>query len=294
MQVKTFSPAAKVFAALQDLSVIVQTGKPLQIADALSIALSLPLFAGKAWQLNFKKLLAMVETNRPMYTIIAKTGNSKLGHMAAFSTLPGVTCPGAGDCLSHCYSFTSWRYVAAYARQAQNAYLMRFNFQAIADDFATLKHAVDFRLYVDGDYSSAQDVEQWQALLSTRPDVKAYGYSKSFALLVDHNANGKAWAGNYLLNISGGHNASADLLALAKALPIVRGTFDAVSIGRKVKSVEHGAPATNKALREAYKDVNPVNPKAFTCPGHCHTCTPKGHACGLPSFKGVNIIIAVH
>jgi hypothetical protein len=288
MQVKTFSPTAKVFAALQDLSIVVQTGQKVQIVDALNNALSLPLFASKAWQSSLEKLLAMSCTDHPMFTIIAKTGNSKLGHMAAFSTLPGVTCPGAGDCLSHCYSFTAHRYPAAYARQFQNAYLMRFNFQAIADDFATLKHAVDFRLYVDGDYSSAKDVEQWQALLQTRQDVKAYGYSKSFALLVDHNASGKAWASNYLLNISGGHNASPELLALAKALPIVRGTFDAVSIGRKVRSVEHGTPVVNKALREAYKQ------KAFTCPGHCHTCTPKGHACGLPSFKGVNIIIAVH
>jgi ABC-type amino acid transport system permease subunit len=91
-----------------------------------------------------------------------------------------------------------------------------------------------------------------------------------------------------MLNISSGHNASPEMLAYVKALPIVRGEFIAVSIGKKVKATDHGKPETNRALREAFKV------KAFTCPGTCGTCTGKGHACGMQALKNIPIIIAMH
>lgn len=288
MQIKTFSNTAVKFSALQSLAVIVQTGSLFEIENAISAAIDNPLFASKGWQLSLQKLLTVAYTGNPEYKIFSD-GNSKLGdHIAAFSTLPGVTCPGAGDCLSFCYSYSAWRYPAVVCRQMQNALLMRFYRPAIVRAFCNVPDNATLRLYVDGDFSSVSDVDFWQSLLATNSTIKAYGYSKSFKELLAYNATGKAWAGNYLLNISGGHNADPVTLALAKALPIVRGTFEAVSLGRKVTSKEHGKPETNKALREAYKE------KAFTCPGHCNSCTPKGHACGLPSFQNVSIIIAVH
>jgi hypothetical protein len=289
MQVKTFSATANKFKALQDFAVIVQTADDkLTIVRALEGLKNSPLFASKGWQVNFAKLLNVIYSDCPEFKVFA-AGNSKLGdHIAAFSTLPGVTCPGAGECLSFCYSYSAWRYPAAFARQAQNAYLMRFAKPAIVRAFVAIPDNATLRLYVDGDFASIADIDHWQSLLATRPDIKAYGYSKSFDLLLTYNASGKAWASNYLLNISGGHNASQVTAALAQALPIARGTFEAVSIGRKVKSSEHGLKSTNKALREAY------GKNAFTCPGKCSDCTPNGHACGLPSFQNVPIIIAVH
>ena len=47
------------------------------------------------------------------------TGNVKLPFLS-FSTLPGVTCPGASSCLDYCYSFKAWRQPAAFFRQVQN------------------------------------------------------------------------------------------------------------------------------------------------------------------------------
>jgi hypothetical protein len=287
MIIKTFANAPK-FEELQRLAVIVQTGTQKEITSALQAFKVSPLFVGKAWQTMADKLISLAADNSPVFTIIAKNGNSKIGHMAAFSTLPGVTCPGAGDCISFCYSYTSWRYPAAYGRQLQNTFLMRFNKPAILRDYLTIADNATFRLYVDGDFSSASDLEFWQDVLQTRPDVKAYGYSKSFALFLSHAASGKRFASNYLVNLSGGHNSTPDTANAFASLPVVRGSFEAVSIGRKVKSSEHGLKATNSALRNAYQK------KAFTCPGKCGECTPKGHACGLPSFKGINIIIAVH
>jgi hypothetical protein len=175
---------------------------------------------------------------------------------------------------------------------AQNAYFMRFAPNAIADAFALIAakrpDGFDFRLYVDGDFSNGGDVAFWMQLLSETPNARAYGYSKSFAALLGFDIVGK-WPKNYMLNISGGHNASPAMVKAVKTLPIVRGEFIAVSIGRKVKSTDHGTPETNALLRAAFPDQ-----KIFACPGTCGTCTGAGHACGLPQMKNRVIAIAMH
>ena len=175
---------------------------------------------------------------------------------------------------------------------AQNAYFMRFvpgviarEFQAIA---AKRPAGFDFRLYVDGDFANGADVAFWMQTLQETPQARAYGYSKSFAALLGFDLIG-AWPSNYMLNISGGHNASPEIVEHIKALPITRGEFIAVSIGKKVKSTDHGKPSTNAAIRAALPGV-----KVFPCPGTCGTCTGKGHACGLSQMKFKTIAIAMH
>ena len=134
------------------------------------------------------------------------------------------------------------------------------------------------------------DVAFWMHSLSTRPDINAYGYSKSFAALLGYDvlSNG-IWPKNYMLNISSGHNASAAMVEYVRALPITRGEFIAVSIGKKVKGSDHGTVDTNRAIRAAMGTT-----KIFPCPGACGKCTGKGHACGLPALKGITIAIAIH
>jgi hypothetical protein len=288
MQTKQFSNAPK-FSKLQDFAVIVQTCGSTQIENAIEALRTDPDFQGIGWQTTFSKLHAVFTTGKPEYKIFAM-GNSKLPFLA-FSTLPGVTCPGAGDCLNFCYSFRAWRYPAAFGRQVQNAFLMRFNTAAIESSFIAhgeaLPDGFDFRLYVDGDFSHGGDVAFWMNLLAMVPHARAYGYSKSFHALLGFDVVGQ-WPKNYMLNVSGGHNSSPAVVAAVKALPITRGEFIAVSIGRKVKGSDHGTPEVNKALREAFDG------KAFPCPGTCSDCTGKGHACGMPQLKGLPIIIAMH
>lgn len=289
MQFKTFSPTARKFEALQRFAAIVQSGTITEALQALKALQHSPMFTGKAWQANFTKLEQVFIDKAPLFSVFSMSGNSKLPFVS-FSSLPGVTCPGAGACLDYCYSYRAWRYPAAFARQAQNAFLMRHNQGAIAqalhDVNASFKgQSYDVRLYVDGDFSSAADVAFWFDLIKLYPAARVYGYSKSFEALLSYSGT---YPTNYLLNISGGHNASADTVQRVKALPITRGDFIAVSIGRKVKSTDHGKPETNKALRDAFKI------KAFTCPGTCGTCTGKGHACGMSQLKGLPIVIAIH
>lgn len=290
MQIKQFSPSAKKFAMLQSLAIAVQSGTRSDIDAELSALASNPAFQTIGWKSNFAKLAQVFATGEASYSVFALSGNEKLGKtIVAFSSLPGVTCPGAGECLTFCYSFRAWRYPAAFVRMIQNAFLMRFAKHTILSAFQTLPYGADFRLYVDGDFAHGGDVAFWMHTLSTRPDISAYGYSKSFAALLGYDATGAQWPSNYMLNISSGHNASAAMLEYVRALSITRGEFIAVSIGRKVKGSAHGTSETNKALRAAMGTT-----KIFPCPGACGKCTGKGHACGLPALKGITIVIAIH
>jgi hypothetical protein len=290
MRIKQFKNAPK-FAKLQALAVAIQTGGDCEISKAIYSLQCDPDFSGKGWQGVFAKLVDTFADKRPRFSIFAQGGNSKLPFVS-FSTLPGVTCPGAGECINFCYSYRAWRYPAAFARMAQNAYFMRFAPNAIANAFALIAakrlDGFDFRLYVDGDFSSGADVAFWMDVLRNHPSARAYGYSKSFAALLGYDVIGQ-WPTNYKLNISGGHNASAAMVNYVKALPITRGEFIAVSIGRKVKSADHGKPSTNAAIRALFPDQ-----KVFPCPGACGSCTGAGHACGLPQMQGRVIAIAMH
>lgn len=146
----------------------------------------------------------------------------------------------------------------------------------------------DFRLYVDGDFMDVGQVVYWFSTLKDSPEIQAYGYSKSFKQILEWAELAIPYPRNYQLNISSGHNADNKTFQAIKSLPITRGEFRAVSIGKPVKSNQHGTKEVNTRLREA------SDGKIFPCPGKCGSCTPKGHACGSAAFKGIVIAIAVH
>ena len=153
-------------------------------------------------------------SNKPPYTIFAK-GNKKLPFWA-FSTLPGVTCPGAGACLEKpdepgkrgwCYSFSAWRNVTPYFRQLQNTILIRLKDHSWieADAKKKFKKGQVVRLYVDGDFDSLATLEYWMHFCERFPDNQFYGYSKSWMYFPKwHEKHGGMWPENYLLNLSSG------------------------------------------------------------------------------------------
>jgi|DEB0MinimDraft_10_1074344.scaffolds.fasta_scaffold00017_2 hypothetical protein len=262
------------------------------------------------WALYLGRLFDLVESlerdSGPLesapFSIFREDGNSKLPFLA-FSALAGRDfCPGSGPCLEWCYSFRAWRYPAAFCRQAQNSLLLctergrelilRELDRILARRKFRAMESVDFRLYVDGDFRDANEVHFWIEALRERPQLAAYGYSKSFHELLGYGvaleAQGLAWPSNYLVNLSDGHRHAPATMAAMERLPITRGRFVAVTMGRKVKSSEHGDREHQAELRARY------GRQAFTCPGKCGECTPKGHACGSERFRGVDVIIAVH
>lgn len=285
---KTFNATATTYIQLNRIAASIQTGSHADTIALIDDLIAFKTLEGKpAWIREMGKLKAIIQTGKPAYPIFKLDGNGKLP-FAAFSSLPGVTCPGAGDCLAWCYSFKAWRYPAAFARMAQNAHLMRHNQDTIAQAFRDIPSDIKtLRLYVDGDFASVRDVSFWMELIRARPTLEVYGYSKSFTELLAYHRAWPYWPSNYILNLSGGHAHGIDIVDKMKALPITRGTFDAVSIGRKVKSSDHGKPATNAAIRAKAG-------KVFPCPGKCGSCTPKGHACGSDRFRNIPIVIAVH
>lgn len=274
------------FGKLETLANMIQNGGNRECEAYILDLLESQLFQGIHWQRDLQKLYETIKDYSPRFAIIKKDGNSKLPFYC-FSSLPSVTCPGAGECIKYCYSFKSWRYPSAFCRQAQNAWLLRVNPAIIAEAFDAIPANATFRLYVDGDFSCLQDVSFWMSCLKNRPDIKAYGYSKSFKQLLEYYEK-NVFPDNYLLNISGGHNSPNVIVDKIKALPITRGTFEAINIGFKIKADDYGSKRVNNALR-----ANSIG-KVFPCPGKCGKCTPKGHACGLESFKGISIVIGVH
>lgn len=258
------------------------------------------------WRCNMLKLALFCEQlaediSKPAFTIIAE-GNSKLPFLS-FSAMPGAGfCPGSGDCQQWCYSFSAWRYPAAFCRQAQNTLLLSstagrasitsaVSAQLRRPKYQKLDH-VDFRLYVDGDFRSVEDIHFWMSLIGNNPKLATYGYSKSFHEFLGYDIGleviGATWPTNYVLNVSSGHRHTPGIVRAIEALPITRGRFIAVAMPKRARSTDHGDRDHQKELRDHYGAT------AFTCPGSCGTCTPSGHACGSKRFKDVDIIIAAH
>jgi hypothetical protein len=123
------------------------------------------------WGYYLLKLARGLAAGEAAFSIFVE-GNIKLPFFA-FSALPEFTCPGAGDCLSWCYSFTGWRYPATWARQLQNTLLLKHKPEHISDAFGLLPHGVILRLYVDGDFDSERTVALWMHALATRPDIQS-------------------------------------------------------------------------------------------------------------------------
>lgn len=268
----------------------------------------------KGWRSAFGKLLGWMEDvqrygfdhAKPAFTVFTK-GNGKLPFYS-FSVLPGVTCPGAGECLSFCYSFRGWRFPGSFARQLQNTVLMivRHNraerngrdFEPIRQAFETLPFGSIVRLYVDGDFSSIADVQFWFELLNDRKDIKAYGYSKSWVELLAY-ANKIGFdnlPSNYTLNVSSGSVHDDNLRALVMELPITRGEFSATPINEEglPKGVKrYDSKEYHTRVRQSFADQ--TGRKAFSCPGKCGSCRFSSgmHACGDRTFT-VPIAIGVH
>ena len=175
-----------------------------------------------------------------------------------------------------------------FCRQVQNSVLLQSGQDHILtalDKFKPKAGAIDFRLYVDGDFTGVADIQFWMEALTARPWLLTYGYSKSWQSFLDYKG---IVPSNYKLNLSSGSKYGDSVKDKLKAFDYVRGEFIAVSVGHKVATQDHAKREHQAILRQVYAK------KAYTCTGKCGDCTPIGHACGSDRFKGIDIIIAVH
>lgn len=235
---------------------------------------------------------------KPPFSVFVE-GNGKLPFYA-FSSLAYADCPGKGACARYCYSLKAWRYPAAFFRQVQNSLLMRNSWQTIAGEWEKLPKDRTIRLFVDGDFPSVAIVERFMLLIKKRPDLTVYGYTKSWQEFVKLHSSGFDWPDNYIVNQSNGSKWEKTGIGNAfKALPIVRGRFDAVEVAKEFidskayqDKANPGSDLYRKAVREKLKAAHK---KVFACPGNCGNCLPNGrHACGSKQFEGVAIGIGIH
>jgi len=256
------------------------------------------------WQYHANKLLNWLNSDMQdaaPFRVFQAQGNKKLPFYA-FSSLALADCPGKGDCVKFCYSLKAWRYPAAFFRQVQNSLLLRFQTETVANAFKDIPQDKTVRLFVDGDFKDVETLRFFMDLCKARPDLKPYGYSKSWREFVTLGATGYEWPENYSTNASSGSRWAQTGIANAfLALPVVRGRFDAVPVEKqfiKQKSYQGkdkpGSNAYRKAVREKLKALT-GSKKVFACPGNCGNCLPSGeHACGSKSFDSITIGIGVH
>ena len=254
-----------------------------------------------AWKQNFRKLAKGLREGKAPFTIFTK-GNSKLPFYS-WSTLPEFTCPGAGECLKFCYSFTAWRYPAAFCRQLQNTLLLRHDKRLIVEAWNKLKIGVTVRLYVDGDIDSINTLSFWSARLSQRADISAYGYSKSWEVFEQWHKQGLTIPSNYKLNLSSGskYDADADMKQRMAQHAETRGEFVCVPItGKYVKGFKRFENKEyHNEIRQTARNLFGTK-RVFSCPGNCGACLPIAgtdkfeHACGSNRLHGVVIAIGEH
>ena len=243
-------------------------------------------------------------TNAPPFSMFT-IGNSKLPFLS-WSTLPGVNCPGAGDCWlngrGYCYSLHAFRHVNAVMRWLQNTILERGHAgrAMIRRELSEVlqrpkfrnQKTVTLRLYVDGDFPNLEILKFWLEICAEFPRLRVYGYSKSLHLFAQLVKEGYKFPTNYALNgSSGGVYYGSKEHALLKEQPFYRGEFIAAPVSNK-------ASATNRTNEER-REIRAQFPgeKVFICPGLCGECTKAKtpHACGnLNTFKNVKIIIPKH
>ena len=254
----------------------------------------------QTWCANYEKFKQYFQTGTPGYSVFVK-GNQKL-HFYALSATPGNgLCPGAGDCLTWCYSFKAWRFAAGFFRQLQNTVLIQAQSQILVDAWQALPVDKTIRLYVDGDFDNMNTLKFWFGLVSARPDLKVYGYSKSWQLFLDYAKAGHEFPSNYTLNLSSGsiYELIPSMRRAMDKLPIVRGDFVAVHPDTDIAKAPNRRTDPKKWAQWATAckaaAVIAGYAKSFVCPGKCFDCLPNGeHACGSDKFKGIPVVIGIH
>jgi hypothetical protein len=251
------------------------------------------------WAGDFRRAALAWGADEISSDIYMLKGNKKLP-FASLAALPAFSCPGAGECLKYCYSYRAWRYPASLTRQVQNTILLRNGDKRIGQAFEALKTGIDVRLFTDGDIETLPILQSLMDMVRARPDLKCYGYSKSWMLFLEADAAGIVWPSNYVLNLSSGGRYGHLVRDKVAALPCVRGEFLAVKIDYRPAGVKGNIgdkryldPAYHRSVRAAAKAQGIVG-KVFSCPGKCGECTPRGHACGSHRFDGVKVLIGIH
>jgi hypothetical protein len=135
-------------------------------------------------------------------------------------------------------------------------------------------------------------------LIKTRPELKVYGYSKSWSEFIALHLQRYEFPSNYMLNLSGGSkwDSMPAMRSIMESLPVTRGTFAAYQVARHHMKSKAYQSKRNEGHAAYAADVRKAAGKrVFVCAGRCGDCLPDGtHACGSDRFRGIEIAIGIH
>jgi hypothetical protein len=119
------------------------------------------------------------------FRVSVSTGNTKTGHVPAFSLPPAITCMYRAPCADACYARKAYRQYGEVRRawdmnHDAAAHAPAFTFDSIADAI-TREHATLFRVHVSGDFFSKRYMENWYDFArNTRSDVQFLAFTKRY------------------------------------------------------------------------------------------------------------------
>jgi len=257
------------------------------------------------WEWVLLRMAAAIDNGTDAFQLFSMEGNTKVPYVC-WSVLPVVTCPGMGACGKYCYSLTAWRNPSAYGRQLWCTIVLRFYRRRIIDAWRALPENLIVRLYVDGDIDSFGTLLFWMNLCGQRPDLRVYGYTKSWDLLLQWHAEGRPFPANYMVNVSSGSrfDDDAEMRQRMLDLPVARGEFIVLKIKgegtlwpkgfERYKSKAYHAAVLSEAKR--------LGIKGPSCGGDCGACgngtpwclgiAPGGNV--KESLIGLPILIGAH
>lgn len=123
-------------------------------------------------------------------------GKLKPAKIMAFNQLPGLTCPGKGDCFNWCFALSGMTampdqmksYAENLGAAERDDFVEKINKQLKgmrADHPTTLggkKYKKVVRIHAYGDFHTPKYISKWRQIAAANPDVFFYAYTKSFAM----------------------------------------------------------------------------------------------------------------
>lgn len=110
----------------------------------------------------------------------------------------GSTCPGKSSFCTFCYAAKGRMLMQQPRYQKVMDLLLETNYKALLDTILSLPYGSWIRIHASGDFFCAAYVRAWIKALKTRPDVKAWAYTRSWDLPAMQKTIGKKNAGALL------------------------------------------------------------------------------------------------
>ena len=190
-----------------------------------------------------------VELSEESAQLHVSPGNSKIGSIWNFSTLPGDeshcivnsklgakitdvpgTCTGYSSlCFGSCYARNSLsRYWGTCTVPwAENTLLLRSGrLWGLLDSWMAKHRPDEFRVNVSGEIENADQLAHWCELAAKYPETRFCVYTKNYAALIEYAKAGKAYPDNMCVNVSQWHHCADAAIRKLREMGVMLNVFE--------------------------------------------------------------------